>query len=191
MAEEKKIGLEEMSLEIITNAGTASSMYVEALEAAKTGNFEEDHNLAAEGETIFINGHPAHTDLVNAKVGVEDLQYMFLVMHAGDQLMSAETLKIVCDEPIDLLEQNAAMANQSTSRTLERSSPEALTLFFSSPVVAQDATLAGAIFGFLVIRRTQLPAALVVCACRRRLPLAALGDGDVKVWVGQNSHLPR
>ena len=32
---------------------------------------------------------------------------MFLVMHGEDQLMSAETLTIVCDELIDLLEQNA------------------------------------------------------------------------------------
>lgn len=111
MAEEKKIDLEEMSLEIITNVGTARSMYVEAVEAAKAGNFEEAHNLVAEGEKIFINGHHAHADLVNAKVGVEDLQYIFLVMHAEDQLMSAETLKIVCDQLIDLLEQNAVKAN--------------------------------------------------------------------------------
>lgn len=111
MAEEKKIDLEEMSLEIITNVGTARSMYVEAVESAKAGNFEEAHNLVAEGEKIFINGHHAHADLVNTQVGVEDLQYMFLVMHAEDQLMSAETLKIVCDELIDLLEQDAVKAN--------------------------------------------------------------------------------
>lgn len=104
MEEEKKIDLEEMALEIITNVGTARSMYVEAVEAAKAGNFEEAHNLVAEGEKIFVNGHHAHADLVNAKIGVEELQYMFLVMHAEDQLMSAETLKIVCDELIDLLE---------------------------------------------------------------------------------------
>ena len=104
MKEEKKIDLEEMALEIITNVGTARSMYVEAVEAAKAGNFEEAHNLVAEGEKIFVNGHHAHADLVNAKIGVEELQYMFLVMHAEDQLMSAETLKIVCDELIDLLE---------------------------------------------------------------------------------------
>ena len=111
MKEEKKIDLEEMALEIITNVGTARSMYVEAVEAAKTGNFEEAHNLVAEGEKIFVNGHHAHADLVNAKIGVEELQYMFLVMHAEDQLMSAETLKIVCDEVIDMLEAKAKQAN--------------------------------------------------------------------------------
>ena len=111
MKEEKKIDLEEMALEIITNVGTARSMYVEAVEAAKAGNFEEAHNLGAEGEKIFVNGHHAHADLVNAKIGVEELQYMFLVMHAEDQLMSAETLKIVCDELIDMLEAKAKQAN--------------------------------------------------------------------------------
>ena len=111
MKEEKKIDLEEMALEIITNVGTARSMYVEAVEAAKCGNFEEAHNLVAEGEKIFVNGHHAHADLVNAKIGVEELQYMFLVMHAEDQLMSAETLKIVCDELIDMLEAKAKQAN--------------------------------------------------------------------------------
>ena len=39
MADEKKLDLEEMALEIITNVGTARSMYVEAVEAAKVGNF--------------------------------------------------------------------------------------------------------------------------------------------------------
>lgn len=111
MKEEKKIDLEEMALEIITNVGTARSMYVEAVEAAKAGNFEEAHNLVVEGEKIFVNGHHAHADLVNAKIGVEELQYMFLVMHAEDQLMSAETLKIVCDELIDMLEAKAKQAN--------------------------------------------------------------------------------
>lgn len=111
MEEEKKIDLEEMALEIITNVGTARSMYVEAVEAAKAGNFEEAHNLVAEGEKIFVNGHDAHADLVNAKIGVEELQYMFLVMHAEDQLMSAETLKIVCDELIDMLEAKARQEN--------------------------------------------------------------------------------
>ena len=111
MKEEKKIDLEEMALEIITNVGTARSMYVEAVEAAKAGNFEEAHNLVAEGEKIFVNGHHAHADLVNAKIGVEELQYLFLVMHAEDQLMSAETLKIVCDELIDMLEAKAKQAN--------------------------------------------------------------------------------
>ena len=111
MKQEKKIDLEEMALEIITNVGTARSMYVEAVEAAKAGNFEEAHNLVAEGEKIFVNGHHAHADLVNAKIGVEELQYMFLVMHAEDQLMSAETLKIVCDELIDMLEAKAKQAN--------------------------------------------------------------------------------
>ena len=111
MKEEKKIDLEEMALEIITNVGTARSMYVEAVEAAKAGTCEEAHNLVAEGEKIFVNGHHAHADLVNAKIGVEELQYMFLVMHAEDQLMSAETLKIVCDELIDMLEAKAKQAN--------------------------------------------------------------------------------
>lgn len=36
---------------------------------------------------------------------------MFLVMHAEDQLMSAETLKIVCDELIDMLEAKARQEN--------------------------------------------------------------------------------
>ena len=104
--EEKKINLEEIALEIITNVGTARSMYVEAVAAAKIGNFKEAHNLIQEGEKIFVNGHHAHANLVNAKVDIEDLQYMFLIMHAEDQLMSAETLKIVCDELIDIIEKN-------------------------------------------------------------------------------------
>lgn len=99
-----EIDLEAMSLEIITNVGTARSMYVEAVQAAKEGDFEKAHSLLAEGETVFVEGHKAHSDLVNADVGVKDLGFMFLVMHAEDQLMSAETLKIIADEFVELYE---------------------------------------------------------------------------------------
>lgn len=105
MQEEKReLDLDEIAMEIITNVGTARSMYVEAVEAAKAGNFTEAHDLIREGDECFLNGHHAHSDLVNKPAGTEVLPYLFLMMHAEDQLMSADTLKIICEEFIDLLE---------------------------------------------------------------------------------------
>ncbi len=99
-----KIDLEEMSLNIITNVGTARSMYVEAIQAAKGGDIEQARSLIEEGEKIFVEGHKAHANLVAAEVGKEEMAYLFLVMHAEDQLMSAETLKIIAEEFITLYE---------------------------------------------------------------------------------------
>lgn len=102
--EENKRHLDEIAMEIITNVGTARSMYIEAVAEAKAGKFAEAHDLIRGGEACFVNGHHAHADLINESVGADELPYLFLVMHAEDQLMSAETLKIVCEEFIDLLE---------------------------------------------------------------------------------------
>lgn len=55
----------------------------------------------------------------------------------------------------------------------------------------QDAALAGVVFCFLVILRKQLFSALVSCACHRRLALAALGDGDLKMRTRNGYHLQK
>ena len=53
----------------------------------------------------------------------------------------------------------------------------------------QDAAFAGVIFGFLVVFRKQLLAALVGGTGHRRLALAALGDRDLKMRARNRYHL--
>lgn len=95
-------GLELVSFQIIAAAGSARSSYVEALQAAKNGNFEEAEALIKQGDTDFVEAHHVHAELIQKFAGGEDPGANILLIHAEDQVMSAEVLKLMALEFIDL-----------------------------------------------------------------------------------------
>ena len=97
-------GLELVSFQIISAVGTARSMYIEAIEEAKKGNIEQARKLIAEGEEIFVEGHKAHAGLIQQEANGEAVVPQLLLVHAEDQLMSAEGFKIIATQFVDLYE---------------------------------------------------------------------------------------
>ena len=95
-------GIELISFQIIAAVGTAKSMYIEAIQAAKNGSFDEADQLIKEGSQVFLEGHKAHASLIQKEASGEKLEFSLLLMHAEDQLMNAETTKIMAVEIIDL-----------------------------------------------------------------------------------------
>jgi PTS system cellobiose-specific IIA component len=95
-------GLELVSFQIIAAAGSARSSYVEALQAAKNGNFEEAEALIKQGDTDFVEAHHVHAELIQKFAGGEDPGANILLIHAEDQVMSAEVLKLMALEFIEL-----------------------------------------------------------------------------------------
>lgn len=94
--------MELLCFKIISSVGEAKSDYISAIEAAKKGDFKKAEELIAHGEQVFINGHTAHAGLIAKEAGGEKTEVCLLLMHAEDQLMSAETIKILANEIIDL-----------------------------------------------------------------------------------------
>ena len=94
--------LELACFNIITHVGTARSNYIGAIQLAKEGKFEEAENLIAEGEKEFVEGHHAHADMLTKEANGELGNAGVLLIHAEDQLMSAEAFKIIAEEFIDL-----------------------------------------------------------------------------------------
>ena len=80
-------GLELIAFEIISSVGTARSCYIE---------------LIAEGEKVFIEGHDKHNELLQKEASGEGNVVNLLILHAEDQLMSAEGFKIIAQEFIDV-----------------------------------------------------------------------------------------
>ena len=74
--------------QIITYVGTARTHFINAIHCAKEGKYDEAAELIKQGDEAFSLGHNAHADL--------------LTMHAEDQLMSAESFRILADEFIAL-----------------------------------------------------------------------------------------
>lgn len=95
-------GLELTSFQIISSVGTARSMYIEAIHLAKEGKFDEAKEMISEGKKIFVQGHHFHTELVQKEAAGDSIPFQFLLMHAEDQLMSAEAFGILADEFIDV-----------------------------------------------------------------------------------------
>lgn len=95
-------GLELVSFQIIAAAGSARSSYIEALQAAKAGNFEEAEQLIKQGDSDFVEAHHVHAELIQKFAAGEDPGANILLIHAEDQVMSAEVLKIMAVEFIEL-----------------------------------------------------------------------------------------
>lgn len=94
--------LELVSFQIISAVGTAKSNYIEAMRLAEKGNFEEAEEKIKEGQKVFLDGHKAHAGLIQKEAAGEGVSINLLLMHAEDQLMSAETVKIMAEEIIKL-----------------------------------------------------------------------------------------
>jgi len=96
-------GLELTAFEIISAVGTARSSYIESIQKAKEGKFDEAEQLIKEGDEMFIQGHHAHAGLlqVEAENG-QGSAVSLIILHAEDQLMSAEGFKTIALEFIDL-----------------------------------------------------------------------------------------
>ena len=95
-------GIELISFQIISSVGAARSMYIEAIHLAKEGRFEEAQEMIRQGQETFIQGHHAHAELVQKEAAGEKSEYSLLLMHAEDQLMSAEAFGILAEEFVDV-----------------------------------------------------------------------------------------
>ena len=94
--------LELIAFKIISGVGTARSSYIEAIQAAKAGDYDRAEKLIAEGDESFVEGHDAHTGLLTREANEgQGSAVSLLILHAEDQLMSAEAFKIIAQEFID------------------------------------------------------------------------------------------
>lgn len=95
-------GIEMTCFQIISSVGMARGSYIEAIDLANEGKFEEAEAKIAEGEEFFTQGHEAHAQLIQKEASGEKTEIVLLLLHAEDQLMSAENFKIIAEKFIDL-----------------------------------------------------------------------------------------
>lgn len=95
-------GIELVAFQIIASVGSARSSYIEAIQAAKSGDYEEAEKLMKSGDQEFNEGHHAHASLIQKEANQEKVELKLLLMHAEDQLMSAEGFKVIAQEFIDV-----------------------------------------------------------------------------------------
>lgn len=96
--------MESICFEIITYVGSAKSAFVESIGLAKQGDYAAARAKIGEGDEYFAEGHHAHADLIAQEADGDPVTLSLLLLHAEDQLMSAETARIYALEFIELYE---------------------------------------------------------------------------------------
>lgn len=90
--------------DIISNVGMARSCYIEAIDLAEADDIDQAHAKMSEGDQYFSAGHAKHGELIQQEATGDHVPVDILLVHAEDQLMSAETFKILAEKFIKLAE---------------------------------------------------------------------------------------
>ncbi len=94
--------LENTIFQIILYGGNGRSAAMEAIMAAKAGNFDEAKNKLDEAAQSLSEAHKLQTSLIQAETRGENAPVSLLMVHAQDHLMNAMTLKDIAVEFIDM-----------------------------------------------------------------------------------------
>lgn len=77
-----------VSMDIIIHAGDARTFAFSAIEAAKSGDFDQAEAKLAEAETAIVEAHRAQTDVIQTEMNGEEHDLCILFIHAQDTLMT-------------------------------------------------------------------------------------------------------
>lgn len=91
-----------LGFEIVAYAGDARSKLLEALDAARDGEFEKAEALVEEANSCIVEAHHAQTGLLQKEAAGEDLAYSVTMMHGQDHLMTTLVLKDLMKYLIEL-----------------------------------------------------------------------------------------
>ncbi len=105
--------LEMMCFQIISSVGAARSTYIEAIQKAKSGDFEGAEACIKNGQEEFLKGHKAHLELTQKEAKGEQVGGSLILIHAEDQLMSAEGFKIIAEEMIEAYKRIVALEEKT------------------------------------------------------------------------------
>lgn len=95
--------IDEISMLIISYAGTARSLSIQMIDQAEEG--KEITSFISEIEEWISKAQTEHHNLIQSS-DISTLTPTILFVHAEDQLMSAETLFIVAKKMCNLIKEN-------------------------------------------------------------------------------------
>ena len=95
-------GNELIAFQIISNVGMAKSKFIEALNFSKKNEYVKAEEAIKEGQNFLKEGHKVHSEIIQKEAQGTKTEFSILLMHAEDQFMNVETLKIVIVELIEM-----------------------------------------------------------------------------------------
>ena len=95
--------IEMIVMKLVVNGGNARSTAIEALRAAKVGDFKKADELMEEADTILKEAHEIQTEMIQNELNGNKVEVGLLMVHAQDHLMNAMTVMDLSKELIDIL----------------------------------------------------------------------------------------
>lgn len=92
----------QAAFKIIASVGGAKSLYLQAVDAAREGGFDEVDNLMKQGDSAFLSAHNVHLKMLQDTAAGEGPELNLMVVHAEDQMMGAETIRLMAQNLIDV-----------------------------------------------------------------------------------------
>jgi PTS system cellobiose-specific IIA component len=96
--------LEEIIFQIILHGGNGKSASMEAIMAAKQGDFEAAREKLKEAGDALNEAHHIQTSFIQNEVRGERTEVSLLMVHAQDHLMNAITMRDLATEFVELYE---------------------------------------------------------------------------------------
>ena len=94
--------LESTVMELIINAGSAKSLAMEALKAAKDGNWKGADDLLSESSAAAKKAHDVQTQLIGLDQGEGKVPVNLIMVHAQDHIMTSMLARELIEELIDI-----------------------------------------------------------------------------------------
>ncbi|PGY13065.1 PTS system lichenan oligosaccharide-specific IIA component, Lac family [Bacillus sp. OV166] len=94
--------LEAVIFQIILHGGNGRSAAMEAMQAAKKGDFEGARQKLMEADNAMNEAHHIQTSLIQGEIRGEKTEISLLMVHAQDHLMNAMTVKDLAVEMVEL-----------------------------------------------------------------------------------------
>ncbi len=96
--------------EIVAAVGSAKSCYINAVNLAKQGDFDGAGKSIAEGDAAYKEGHEHHMAILQKDAADQDTEFSLILMHAEDQMMAAETFRVMAEDFIEVYKRLDASA---------------------------------------------------------------------------------
>lgn len=101
--------MEEIILNIIMHSGKARSYSMEAITAAKAGNFSAARGLIVRADEELGYAHTSQTSLIQGEAVNDKIEFSLLLVHAQDHLMTTMTFRDLAVELIEVYEKIASI----------------------------------------------------------------------------------
>ncbi len=89
---------------LITHAGDARSLAIQAIRTAREGDFAQARQLLQQCDEAMAQAHEYQTGLICQEAGGEPVALSLLLVHAQDHVMNAMTVRDLAVEMVAMME---------------------------------------------------------------------------------------